>query len=200
MSSEADVLVVGAGLAGLSAATRLRGAGLEVKVLEARERVGGRLLRRSLGDGHWVDVGGQWMGPTQTRLAALAHELGAESFPTYAHGENAIEWKGKVKRYRGEIPRINPAVLLDTLRAQRRIARGMRPIAALLGKGDVVPRPGRASSTARRSGRGCRPTRGRAGRARCWRSRSRRCGRPSRRTCRCCTCSSTRPQRAASNS
>jgi monoamine oxidase len=123
MSTEADVLVVGAGLAGLSAARHLRGAGLEVKVLEGRERVGGRLLRRALGDGHWVDVGGQWMGPTQTRLATLASELGAESFPTYAHGENAIEWKGKVKRYRGDIPRINPAVLLDTLQAQRRIER-----------------------------------------------------------------------------
>ncbi len=121
MRTEADVLVVGAGLAGLSAATRLRASGLEVKVLEARERVGGRLLRRALGDGHWVDVGGQWMGPTQTRLAALATELGAESFPAYAHGENAIEWKGRVKRYRGDIPHINPAVLLDTLRVQRKL-------------------------------------------------------------------------------
>jgi monoamine oxidase len=121
--SDADVVVVGAGLSGLTAATHLTRQGLTVSVLEARDRVGGRLLRRAIADDAWVDLGGQWVGPTQTRLLELAREVGAETFPTYAEGQNAIEWRGNVKRYKGAIPNINPAVLLDTLQAQRRLDR-----------------------------------------------------------------------------
>lgn len=128
MEREVDVLVVGAGIAGLTAATRLRQAGLSVTVLEARDRVGGRLLRREVADGAWVDLGGQWIGPTQERVGALARELDAETFPTHASGDNAIEWRGRVRRYRGTIPNINPAILLDTLRAQRRLDRLARRV------------------------------------------------------------------------
>ena len=76
--------VVGAGLAGLTAARDLLAAGHSVVVLEARDRVGGRMLNEDLGDGKVVEVGGQWIGPTQDRMAALAREMGVDTFPTYA--------------------------------------------------------------------------------------------------------------------
>ena len=66
----ADVVVVGAGLAGLAAARELRGAGRDVVVLEARDRVGGRTLNEPIGDGKVVEIGAQWVGPTQDRVLA----------------------------------------------------------------------------------------------------------------------------------
>jgi monoamine oxidase len=118
---DADLVVVGAGLAGLSAARAAASAGASVVVVEARDRVGGRTLNEEIGDGQVVEVGGQWIGPTQDRLAALARELGVDTFPTYGEGENVIEYGGRLRRYRGTIPRINPVVLLDVERAQRRL-------------------------------------------------------------------------------
>jgi monoamine oxidase len=91
----ADVVVVGAGLAGLSAAQRLAGAGRSVAVLEARDRVGGRTLNRSVGGGEVVEVGGQWIGPTQDRLAALARELGVPTYKTFFQGQAVYHRKGQ---------------------------------------------------------------------------------------------------------
>jgi monoamine oxidase len=99
-----------------------------VVVVEARDRVGGRTLNEEIGDGRVVEVGGQWIGPTQDRLAALASELGVETFPTFGDGENVIEYAGRLRRYRGTIPRINPVVLLDVERAQRRLNRLARRV------------------------------------------------------------------------
>jgi monoamine oxidase len=84
--SDVDVAVVGAGLAGLSSAHQLSAAGCRVVVLEARDRVGGRTWSRPLGGDAFLDLGGQWIGPTQDRIAALAAELGIETFPTYSDG------------------------------------------------------------------------------------------------------------------
>ncbi len=120
---EADVAIVGAGLAGLVAARDLIAGGASVVVVEARDRVGGRLLNEDIGDGKVVEVGGQWIGPTQDRMAALATDMGVDTFPTYAEGKNLNEWRGSLKRYSGTIPRINPLVLLDVDRAQRRVNR-----------------------------------------------------------------------------
>jgi monoamine oxidase len=125
---DADLAVVGAGLAGLAAARQAVAAGSSVVVLEARDRVGGRVLNEDIGGGNVVEVGGQWIGPTQERLAAVARELGVETFRTHGEGENVIEYAGRLRRYSGTIPRINPLVLVDVERAQRRLNRLARSV------------------------------------------------------------------------
>jgi monoamine oxidase len=120
---EVDAIVVGAGLAGLTAARELVAAGREVVVLEARDRVGGRTLNHSLADGTVVEVGGQWIGPTQLRMAKLVADLGLETFPTYNDGEHVLRFGTSLARYRGTIPRISPIVLADMGRAQTRFDR-----------------------------------------------------------------------------
>jgi monoamine oxidase len=118
---EVDVAVVGAGLSGLAAARALEAAGASHAVLEARERVGGRTLNEGLGDGKVVEIGGQWVGPTQDRLYELARELGIETFPTFTAGENLLELGGRLRRYSGAIPRLNPVSLLEIERVRRRL-------------------------------------------------------------------------------
>jgi monoamine oxidase len=120
---EADVAVVGAGMAGLAAATELQRRDASFVVLEARDRVGGRLESVEVEPGKWIDVGGQWVGPTQDRLYALAREHGAAIFPTWTAGENVVEIDGRLTRYRGTIPRLRPHVLADVQQAIMRIDR-----------------------------------------------------------------------------
>ena len=92
---QAEIIIVGAGLAGLTAARTLAKAGVDVVVLEARDRVGGRTYSRPASDGTLLDLGGQWIGPTQDHLAALAEEVGATTFPTYNEGNNIEYYNGK---------------------------------------------------------------------------------------------------------
>ncbi len=94
--------MVGAGLAGLTAARNLKAAGHSVVVLEASERVGGRTLNHTFSDGTVVELGGQWVGPTQDRLYALARELGVEHYPTYDEGESIMHRNGKLIRFSAE--------------------------------------------------------------------------------------------------
>src|SRR6266516_3182091 len=86
----ADVVVVGAGLSGLAAARALVAADRKVVVLEARDRVGGRTWNASLGGGHITEVGGEFVGPTQDRILALARAVGVKTFPTYNTGSNVL--------------------------------------------------------------------------------------------------------------
>jgi monoamine oxidase len=120
---ETDVCVVGAGLAGLTAARELTDAGRDVVVLEARDRVGGRVLTEQLSDGTLIDHGGQWIGPGQHRIARLASELGNDTFPTHDDGDNLLRFGDKTGRYRGAIPKLSPAVLVDMGQAQTRFDR-----------------------------------------------------------------------------
>ena len=95
----ADVVVVGAGFAGLTAARELVRAGKSVIVLEARDRVGGRTLNASLGDGRVVEIGGQWVGPTQDRLLALAKEVGVGTYKIYNEGDGVLVYEGRHDRF-----------------------------------------------------------------------------------------------------
>ena len=109
-----DVVVVGAGLAGLSAARRIRAAGKSVAVLEARGRVGGRNLDQALADGKGVvEMGGEWAGPGQDKVLALAKEFGVETFETYANGSSIYYAGGQRQTYSGDIPPANPAALAE---------------------------------------------------------------------------------------
>jgi monoamine oxidase len=99
-----DAVIVGGGLAGLTAARALTRAGRSVVVLEARDRVGGRTLNHDLGGGDVTEAGGQYVGPTQNRVLALAAELGVGTYPGYGPGENVYIADGRAQRYRGDIP------------------------------------------------------------------------------------------------
>src|SRR5580693_6408593 len=121
MAEAADVLIVGAGLAGLTAGRDPPAAGRSGLVLEARDRVGGRVVNQDIGDGKIVEMGGQWAGPTQDRLYELAKSLEIATFPTYDTGRKVLHFNGKRGTYTGAIPHLNPVVLVDIARAQTRL-------------------------------------------------------------------------------
>jgi monoamine oxidase len=81
-SSPRQVIVVGAGVAGLVAARRLADRGIDVLVLEARQRVGGRLWSHHMPNGEIVELGGEWISTSQTAVIGLAHELGLRLIDT----------------------------------------------------------------------------------------------------------------------
>jgi monoamine oxidase len=115
----ADVVIVGGGLAGLTAARALTKAGHSVLVLEARDRVGGRTFNHTLPDGQPIEAGGEFVGPTQTRVLALAQSVGIGTFKAYNQGENVMIARGLRSTY-AAVPAIpkdpqDPNVYTDTL-------------------------------------------------------------------------------------
>ena len=98
-----DVLIVGAGAAGTTAANELRKAGLSVVVLEARDRVGGRLWTDVI-DGAMLEIGGQWVSPDQDALIETIDELGLETFSRYREGDSVyVGPDGALHRFTGEM-------------------------------------------------------------------------------------------------
>jgi len=113
----ADVVVVGAGLAGLSAARCLSDAGLDVIVLEARDRVGGRTHSVVEDGGRIIEYGGQWVGPTQDRALGLVEEFGLDTFTQHSDGANLQVSKGARLEYNGAIPTGDPMQAADLVDA-----------------------------------------------------------------------------------
>jgi monoamine oxidase len=121
-----DVAIVGAGLAGLTAAHELVRKHRSVVVLEARERVGGRVLNHRIGGGEIVEAGATFIGPTQDRIADLARAMRVRTYKTYNEGSNVQYYGGKRSLYPAtglpndpEILRDLPAILrLDALSRQ----------------------------------------------------------------------------------
>ena len=99
-----DVAIVGAGLAGLTAAREIMRAGHSVIVLEARDRVGGRMLNQPIPGGDISERGATFAGPTQDHILALAQEYGVDTFPTYDDGNNVYYADGSRLTYSDQSP------------------------------------------------------------------------------------------------
>ena len=114
---QADVIVVGAGLAGLAAARALVAAGVEPLLLEARDRVGGRTFTQTTPEGAALDLGAHWVGPTQRRMLALGEALGVATSKTWDSGLNIQMRSGKRETYSGAIPTSDPLVATEAVQA-----------------------------------------------------------------------------------
>src|SRR3954453_3455168 len=125
--AEADVCVVGAGFAGLAAARQLRAHGRSVVVLEARDRVGGRIWTENV-DGVAIDRGGAWLSPLHGAALSLAAELGVPTYKTWAKGAHLLIGDGRTRRYKGLIPNISPLAVVTIGLAQSRINRMARRV------------------------------------------------------------------------
>lgn len=126
MTAVHDVVVLGAGLSGLHAAHLLRSRGARVRVLEARDRVGGRTWSRTIGRARF-DVGGQWIGPGQRRMHALVGRLGIPTFEQHVDGAKVLLLGDRRSVYRSDIPSLGlrdlatMPVLLGALDVARRL-------------------------------------------------------------------------------
>ncbi|GAB3442016.1 flavin monoamine oxidase family protein [Actinophytocola sediminis] len=120
---EVDVVVVGAGFAGITAASELKRAGYQVALLEARDRLGGRSLSHPIGEGKIVELGCEFHGQPNAVSARMAASLGIGSQKVYDDGFKLIETGSKLTRWKGSIPKISPLALADFGQAALRIER-----------------------------------------------------------------------------
>ena len=121
--TDVDVCVVGAGYAGLTAARRLSQAGKSVAVLEARDRIGGRIWTDLLPDGTPVDRGGGWLGPNHDAMFGLASEVGVSTYKTWVKGAHLLVDGQRIRRYTGLIPKISPLAIVTIALTQAKIDR-----------------------------------------------------------------------------
>jgi monoamine oxidase len=127
-TEDADVCVIGAGYAGLAAARRLAAAGRTVLVLEARDRVGGRIWTHQLSDGSAIDRGGAWLAPRHDAIFSLAREVGVSTYKTWVKGAHLLVGDGRTRRYTGLIPKISPTAVATIALAQFRLDRMARRV------------------------------------------------------------------------
>lgn len=129
MERNVDVIVVGAGLAGLKAADQLVHTGRSVIVLEANGRVGGRLKYVEVA-GRAADVGGQWVGADHQVLLGEARRFGIETYPQYTTGKTLMQLSGKLVSFSGDVPKMPLLGLLELFALQKRWDREMKMVPA----------------------------------------------------------------------
>ncbi|KAJ5951253.1 uncharacterized protein N7479_009666 [Penicillium vulpinum] len=113
-SREVDVAIIGAGLSGLSTAKQLAAANKSFAILEARDRVGGRVLNVNPPGKSAQELGAAYVGPTQNRVLALADELGLPTYKTYTSGNSTFYRNGTARHYQDSLGGI-PLVGIDSL-------------------------------------------------------------------------------------
>lgn len=113
-----DVVIVGAGLAGLAAADQLVQEGHDVLVLEGRDHVGGRILTTTIA-GVAVDAGATWVAPGHTAVRDLVARLGGEFVPQFHDGKGVISFGGR--RRVESATALTPWALLDLARTMTKL-------------------------------------------------------------------------------
>lgn len=104
-------IVVGAGLAGLTAACDLAAAGVDTLVLEARDRVGGRTHGIEVAPGSWVDAGAAYLGDRHTELHTMLARLGLKTTPTTMTGDSRFAIGSEDAIRPGRFPPLNAVAL-----------------------------------------------------------------------------------------
>lgn len=120
---EADVCIVGAGYAGLTAAWRLNSSDVSAVVLEARDRVGGRIWTEQLEGDQVIDRGGAWLAPRHHAIFGLAKEFGVSTYKTWVDGAHLLVDGEVNRRYTGLIPKISARAVLSIAVAQAKVDR-----------------------------------------------------------------------------
>ena len=108
-----DTIIIGAGYSGIGAATKLYENGKDFLVVEARDRIGGRVWSKQLNNGAIIDIGAQWIGPQQLLMWEMVKKHKVDTFETYDEGKNILAWNNKISTYKGTIPNIDPISLVD---------------------------------------------------------------------------------------